>query len=828
MQRLTQVLPELLAYRKLLIATSAMAMVVLMASQVFAWGPPLPVPGVQNTEIWFPMIEVDNTGTVHATWLYTPDGNNGSLFYRRGTLNAEGTAVNWEGSVQTITNAGAREWAGGGRIAVGTDGVVHVAVVDGANNVLYFRNEQRGQPGAWKGELISNTNDFATNADIDVDADNVPYVAWTDGLVGSEAMFAYRAAPGVWVPKSVGGDGNGTPTYLARNISIAVAGSGDASLVHLIWEYQARQNGEFKVAYSRGLRNAPVFVNVTFNDGIGLIGKSDFPDVAVDKTTNFVYITFIYPQGRGYAIAFTRSIDGGGTWATPALLANDGETRHPGNPAVVAVNNIAHVVFEWKGRRNGGYDRALQQIYYFIYNGAAFSTPALISQQGEKASAPEFGIGGPGKAISWVVNDIQSMKYNVDPGGTGPVVTPTPTTPPATPTPTLTPTPERPQGRLFALDRETLNDKKTRFQQIKARFQLLSGGTSADYQYDLSNDGSNFSPKADLPSNNTADWTLAAAAGVACEPRTIRGRLTDKRTNQTSDVLEASIIYDPGVDVSVTVSNPYLKQNVAQLQASGALLQDFGGAGAMNGDPSFTRDPFYYGSVRRNPGECSSIDRVQFGQLTPSTSVGGIPGGLVPIDQFNPADGEYTVSVVVEDELGNSRTFNNFTITLDRTAPQITGAYTNTLRIVDAGGSAISTTSSPLINLRFTNLAVSDTGYGDKNPDKPFFGVWLTNSTQQFNLTEEAGLAAVNSLDWRGVEVTNAVNNGDGTFSFEVQNWSVFTGLQSMTGGRPHYIYARIIDGAGNASTVTIAAPEIELDEDVQPFRISLPLVTRR
>lgn len=826
MQRLTQVLQEFTAYRKLLIGATAIAMVVIVANQALAWGTAVPVPGVPNSEVWFPQIEVDTTGTVHATWLFTPNGSNGSLFYHRGTLDPSGTTVQWEGTVQEITSAGAREWAGGGRIAVGTDGVVHLAVADGANNILYFRNEQRGQPGAWSGEVVSTNNDFATNVDIDVDAANVPYVAWTDGLGSSDAIFAFRNAPGAWVPKSVGGDGNGTPTYLARNISIAVAGAGPQALVHMVWEFQARENGEFKVAYSRGLRDAPTFVNVSFNEGLGLIGKADFADVAVDKTTNYVYVTFIYPQGSGYAIAFTRSIDGGASWASPALLADGGETRHPGNPAVVAVNNVAYVVFEWKGRRNGGYDRTLQQIYYLLYDGAAFSAPALVSVQGEKASAPEFGIGGPAKVTSWVINDIQGMKYNVDPGGTGPVSTPTPTTPPATPTPTPSPTPDVPQGRLFALDQNDLNDQKTRFQQIKARFQLLSGGTSNDYQYDLSNDGINYSPKANLPFDNTVDWTMAAASGVACEPRTIRGRLTDNRTGLTSEVLEASILYDPGVDVAVTVGNPYLENNVAQLQASGTVLQDFGGSGAMDGDPSFTRDPFYYGSVRRNPGECSGIDNVQFGQLTPATSVNGVPGGLIPIDQFNPADGDYTVSVVVGDEIGNTRTFNDFTITLDRTAPQVTGNYTDTVQIVDESGAVISTTSSALVNLRFTNIAISDTGYGDKNPDKPFFGVWLANSEQQFDLSDVAELAAVNNLDWRGVEVTNAVANGDGTYSFEV-NWSVWTGLQSYQAERPHYIYARVIDGAGNASAATIAVPTLELDADVQPFRLSLPFVTR-
>ncbi len=834
MQRLSQFwsVGSTHTHRTLVIAGAILLTVFALAMQAFAWSAPLPVPGAQSTEVFNPRIAVDDAGFVHVTWLFTPSGLTGDVYYVRGLLNDAGTAITWQG-VQVIHRSSAREFAAGARIAAGSDGVVHIVFIDGSsNNVVYYRNEQRGEPGRWASETVFSGNSFATSADIDLDTNNVPFVAWTDG-VGSErskAGFAYRAGPNGWVPAFVGPN-----TYLVRNVGIAVAGTGPAAGVHIVYEYQERENTTWKAGYARGTRDGGPFTNVPISGQFGFTRTAHFPEIAYDRSTGILYLTHIFQVGerfwQGYGIAFSSSRDGGVTWAPPARLIAT-ENPHAGDPHIIAAEGIVHFSMELKGLRNNSYVRALQQAHYMTFNSAtgAYSQPVKVSQDGEKASIVDIGIGARAKVISWVVEDIRGVKYNVDPGGIQPPVPPTPTPIPATPTPTPLP---NPQGRLFILDPTDLNDRMTRSQQVKARFQLLSGGTSADYEYQLSNDGVNFSPRAPLPSDppqmrNTVDWTMAPPAGAACEARTIRGRLHDLRSGLASNVLEASIMYDPGVDVSVTVENPFLQRNLTQIQATGALLQDFGGAGAMVGDPRFTRAPFYFGRVTRNAGECSSIQEVRFGRLTPATAVNGVPGGLIPIDQFNPQDGDYTVTVEVTDSIGNSRTFSGFTMTLDRTAPQITGVYTGAMQVVNASNNPISTVSTPLVNIRFTDLEITDTGYGTKNSNKPFFGVWLANSTQRFDLTDEAQLAAVNNLDWRGVEVATATNNGEGAFSFTVRNWSVFTGLQSMRGGRDQYIYARIIDGAGNASVVTLESQRITLEQGVTPFRQYLPFTVRR
>lgn len=828
MQRLSQFWSagSLRTYRTLLIAGAILLTVFALATQAFAWSAPLAVPGSQSTEVFNPRIAVDDAGFVHVTWLFTPSGLTGDVYYVRGEINETGTAIRWQG-VQVIHRASAREFAAGARIAVGSDGVVHIVFIDGGNSVVYYRNEQRGEPGRWISEVVFSGNSFATSADIDLDTNNIPFVAWSDGVgpERSKAGFAYRAGPNGWVPAFVGPN-----TYLVRNAGITVVGTGPTAGVHIVYEYQERENTTWKAGYARGTRDGGPFTIVPISGQFGFTRTAWFPEIAYDRSTGMLYMTLIFQVGdrfwQGYGIAFTSSPDGGVTWSPPARLIAT-ENPHAGDPHIVAAEGIVHFSMELKGLRNNSYVRALQQAHYMTFNAAtgAYTPPVKVSQDGEKASIVDIGIGARAKVITWAVEDIRGVKYNVDPGGIQPPVPPTPTPIPATPTPTPLPIP---QGRLFILDPTDLNDRMTRSQQVKARFQLLSGGTSADYQYDLSNDGSNFSPRGNLPFDNTVDWTMAPAQGVACEARTIRGRLHDNRSGLSSDVFAASIMYDPGVDVSVTVENPFLQRNLRQIQATGALLQDFGGAGAMAGDPGFTRAPFYFGRVTRNPGECNSIQEVRFGQLTPATSINGVPGGLIPIDQFNPQDGDYTVTIQVTDAIGNSRTFSGFTMTLDRTAPQITGVYTGAMQVVNANNSPISTVNTPLVNLRFTALEITDTGYGSKNPNKPFFGVWLANSTQRFDLTDAAQLAAVNNLDWRGVEVTSATNNGEGAFSFSVRNWSVFTGLQSMQGGRDQYIYARVIDGAGNASVVTLESQRITLEQSVTPFRQYLPFTVRR
>jgi hypothetical protein len=389
--------------------------------------------------------------------------------------------------------------------------------------------------------------------------------------------------------------------------------------------------------------------------------------------------------------------------------------------------------------------------------------------------------------------------------------------------------------------------------------------------------------------------------------------------------------YDPGVDASVEVRNPFLRENPT---VSDLSLQDFGGGdGASDGDPDYTRTQFYYGQVNAGPGECTGISTVMFGSLSAAAS-GPSMGGIFPLSDVaaEPADGDYTVNVEVVDGAGNSRVFGPLEITLDRTPPQLTNTDVATMTVVDANGSPITESDVVEVQLKFENVAVSENEYGTRTGEnQPFWGVWAANSDQELVVEEvppepvttptptaaisstatttptptatddptdaatptpteaitstatttptpteaitgtatitptddisgtatvtpsptptpiedaggdpsptptesggfvplNAGVAqtdAVNALVWEPIEVLSASDNGDGTYDFTI-TWKLTNGLNGLSQGDTIYVYARILDGAGNYTRQTLGPAEVILTQDPNPERVYLPFV---
>lgn len=105
--------------------------------------------------------------------------------------------------------------------------------------------------------------------------------------------------------------------------------------------------------------------------------------------------------------------------------------------------------------------------------------------------------------------------------------------------------------------------------------------------------------------------------------------------------------------------------------------------------------------------------------------------------------------------------------------PQVTPGNA---RIVDSSGQEVSETSSVIVNLSFENMAITDNLYGQNGENKPFWGVWLANSRQNIPAGDTQLLN--DNLNWSSMEVPNATNAGNNTFTFTVP-WSILSGLPS-------------------------------------------------
>jgi hypothetical protein len=167
--------------------------------------------------------------------------------------------------------------------------------------------------------------------------------------------------------------------------------------------------------------------------------------------------------------------------------------------------------------------------------------------------------------------------------------------------------------------------------------------------------------------------------------------------------------------------------------------------------------------------------------------------------------------VEVTDGVGHTKTYERV-ITVDTQAPTLTGDSA-TLTAETSG----SVHDSVEIDLLFEDVAITDDLYGTKaGEERPFWGVWLANSRENIPLSEVSRLES--ELDWQAIEVQGSyVQSGNSStpYTFTIPKWNLYNGLAtSDQGGGDYYVYARIMDGAGNLTTVVLQSNTVNLSNN--------------
>lgn len=333
-------------------------------------------------------------------------------------------------------------------------------------------------------------------------------------------------------------------------------------------------------------------------------------------------------------------------------------------------------------------------------------------------------------------------------------------------------------------------------------------------QYQLSNDGVSFTDYAPFPDDGDVAWELVPAGGNDCAVRTVFAHLRNAtRPTFASPILTDTILLDPGVAAQVTVQNPFLNRHAALADA--ALRQDAALNGAGGGDPRYTRVPRFLLDIRALPGECSGLARGQIGD-TPVPIQGNAYRAEVPFLSSSPPQGANDLTVSVTDGSGNQQSYPR-TIFLDTVPPVVSAGTLDLANSTDM-------TDFILVTPRFINVTVSDNLYGSNGEPKPFWGVMLANSPRDIAPNDYTQL---NTLHWGAVPVHSATQTG-GQFTFTVPNWSLFSGLPAdqHVGDTTFYIYAALLDGAGNPSAQVLKT-QIRLSADYRLPTLFMPLVSR-
>ncbi|NTV63400.1 MAG: hypothetical protein HGA65_07665 [Oscillochloris sp.] len=265
-----------------------------------------------------------------------------------------------------------------------------------------------------------------------------------------------------------------------------------------------------------------------------------------------------------------------------------------------------------------------------------------------------------------------------------------------------------------------------------------------------------------------------------------------------------SVIIDTGVTAGVLIANPHTLIRQSQFTQLNDISTD---GGASDGDLGYTRDQSVYISAQGD-SDCSGIQAMAMGRDGSSfpinidisnnhfSNVLAVPGTFVT--------GSNTIWLRVTDAVGNVRSYSG-TIIYDPVIPILNPTSPGTFTAASHSEATI------LTNLEFKNINVSDTF-----PGRMFWGVWLANSRGVVN-------DPINdtSLTWYPVAAPN------NSTSFTINNWSLASGLSSsqLTTG-DYYIYARILDGAGNPTATAMPVVKLTLTNITLP-KLFTPMTIR-
>lgn len=650
-------------------------------------------------------------------------------------------------------------------VATGADGSVYVVWIDRGRERIFLR---RKAPGGDFGErkTVGSTSGFAVFVKVGVTTTGRIFVAWN-----SDKRMRYRTSTN-----------NGDSWSDTR---VLTTGQDTLGMPYIA----SGPNGALVIAH--GTNNGRIYASIW--------NGSSFETSQVDADGNYSAdpSATIAPNGTVY-VAWRGVEDGevwyserqsNGTWPN-SRLARAGSGKGVFGKVVISADQGGNLYAFWITDRTGS-----KRVY------AAFKGAGTNWVGPQLANANGYNLDGvatlTGTAFGNVVYEsfddgvrIRHVLYATE-GGNAPAA-----------------------GSIVVND----NAERTNSRNVNVKLTVTGGGAN---QYQLSNDGVTFGAYTDIPANSVATWELGAASNNACVERTVFGRLRrSDRPDLQSGIVSDAILLDPGVDARVAVSNPYLSTRSTTLSTDAALM-DNGEGGASNGDLRYTREKSYFIEVRGETGECSGLTQLVVGSETPVGIVNNYYGVVRAFSTLSPP-AENLISVTVTDGAGYTRTFNQ-TIYYDAQAPVVTAG---TPEVVDGSGQVIANTNSIIVNLNFKDMVITDNLYGQKGEGRSFWGVWVANSRTNLDPANAADEAAIDALNWAPVSIDEYTSSGTNTYTFST-DWSLFSGLtsaQRTTG--TYYIYARVLDGAGNASELTLKY-EVALNENFQLPEVHLPVVRR-
>ncbi|HWP52455.1 MAG TPA: sialidase family protein [Candidatus Binatia bacterium] len=189
---------------------------------------------------------------------------------------------------------------------------------------------------------ISNNEGFSDSQSIATDGINI-FVAWSDEHMDNTAVFLTKSTDG--------GQTFTTPQNISNNMrysdspSIAI----DGSNIFIVWTYQIKGENH-DILFSKSTDGGQTFAepqNISNTNGF-----STSPSIAIDGSN--IFVTWVDGQTKSSPILFSKSIDGGLTFSPPQTISNN--TGFSSSPSIATDGINIFNAWSWAARSDDRQD----------------------------------------------------------------------------------------------------------------------------------------------------------------------------------------------------------------------------------------------------------------------------------------------------------------------------------------------------------------------------------------------------------------------------------------------------------------------------------------
>jgi len=354
----------------------------ILADTVFGPNVRVDDTGSSSSVQYKPSVAVDTSGDIYVAW---SDGrnDNSAIYFAKSTDGGASFGPN----VRVDDSGSSTGGRGGPSIAVDINGNIYIVWYDGRDlrNYIYFAKSTDGGASFGPNVRVDNSGQGSVFPSIAVDTNGDIYVVFHEERGNPDIYFAKSTDGGASFGPNVRVDDSGSSLTQQAMPSIAVDANGD---IYVTWRDERNLGGgRLDIYFAKSTDGGNSFGrNVRVDDTGSSTSSQDEPSIAVDANGNICVAWGDYRNGNK-DIYFAKSTDAGASFGTNIRVDDTGSSSSRQAEPSIAVDTNGNINIAWRDNRNDDY-----AIYFTksIDGGASFASNVRVDSTGVLPSGGQY------------------------------------------------------------------------------------------------------------------------------------------------------------------------------------------------------------------------------------------------------------------------------------------------------------------------------------------------------------------------------------------------------------------------------------------------------